>query len=393
MTTTSHSVEQEFRALARRYAQAEIKPNVSTWMREGIFPGHVVKALGAMGMLGATFPERHGGTAVGFLNMVHCAEEIGYACPDLVTLFNMNAMTAPLAILNWGSPDQHERYVTPLIQGELVGGFALTEASGGSDVLGSVRTRAVRDGDDWLLDGTKMFITLSPVADVALLFAQTDPQAGHRGFSAFVVHYDDPGITVNPIAMSGLGKVIPVGEVVLSETRIPGDRLVGNVGEGFKIAMNALDYGRIAVAVKSLATAQVLLDESVGYAQNRRAFGQPLGSFQLIKRQLADMQAEISAGRALLYQAAEAHDAGVAATRLSALAKYFLGEVALRCADAAMEIFGGYALTDEYPLTHYLNLAHLGRTGEGSANILRLALADDVLGLKSMDRHAIRTAG
>jgi glutaryl-CoA dehydrogenase (non-decarboxylating) len=381
----------DFSSVTRDFAQREIKPNVRKWMSEDTFPRHIIKALGEMGVLGATFPQQWGGSAVGFLTMVQCAEEIGKACPDLVTAFNMNAMTAPMAILNWGNDEQRARYVRPLIAGELIGGFALTEATGGSDVLGSVRTSAVRDGDDWVISGTKMWITLSPVADVALLFARTDPDAGHRGFSAFVVHYDDPGVSVNPIALSGLGKLIPVGEVVLDDVRIPGDRLVGEIGQGFKIAMNALDYGRIAVTVKSLATAEALFSEAVEYAKTREAFGQPIGEFQMIKRQLADMATEIAAGRALLYKAAEAHDAGIAATKLSAQAKYFLGEVALRAADATMEIFGGYALSDEYPLTHYLNLAHLARTGEGAANILRIAIADDVLGIKSLDRHQVRT--
>jgi alkylation response protein AidB-like acyl-CoA dehydrogenase len=238
-----------------------------------------------------------------------------------------------------------------------------------------------------------MWITQAPVADVGLVFARTDPDAGHRGFSAFIIHYDDPGISVNPIALSGLGKVMPVGEVVLDEVRLPAERLVGEVGQGFKIAMNALDYGRITVATKSLSTAQVLFAEAVSYATTREAFGEPIGNFQMIKRLIAEMAAEIEAGRALLYQAADANDAGIAATKQGALAKFFLGEVALHAANATMEIFGGYALADEYPITHYLNLAHLGRTGEGAANILRIAIADDVLGVKSMDRHGIRTGG
>jgi glutaryl-CoA dehydrogenase (non-decarboxylating) len=391
MTTVSAVDNSEFRATAKRYAEREIKPNVRKWMREDYFPREVFRSLGEMGMLGAAFPQAWGGSAVGFLSMVQCAEEIGYACPDLVTAFNMNAMTAPLAILNWGNDEQRSRYVEPLVTGQIIGSFALTEAKGGSDVLGSVRTSAKRDGDDWVINGVKMFITLSPVADVALVFARTDPDAGHRGFSAFVLHYDDPGVQVNPLHFAGLGKVIPVGELVLDDVRLPAGRLVGEVGQGFKIAMNALDYGRIAVATKSLATAQVLHNETVAYAQSREAFGGPIGNFQMIKHLIADVETEIAAGRALLYQAAEAHDSGVAATRLSALAKYFLGEVTLKAANAAMETFGGYGLSDDYLLTHYLALSHLARTGEGSANILRIAIADDALGFKSMDRHSVQT--
>jgi glutaryl-CoA dehydrogenase (non-decarboxylating) len=391
MDTVSAIDRKDFAEVTRNFAQREIKPNVREWMSEGVFPRHIIKGLGEMGVLGSTFPLQWGGSAVGFLTMVQCAEQVGKACPDLVTAFNMNAMTAPLAILNWGNDEQRERYVRPLIAGDMIGGFALTEAAGGSDVLGAVRTRAVKDGDDWVVNGTKMWITLSPVADVALLFARTDPDAGHRGFTAFALHYDDPGVTVNPIALSGLGKVIPVGEVVLDDVRLPDERRVGEVGQGFKIAMNALDYGRIAVTVKSMATAEAMFDLAVEYAKSREAFGEPIGNFQMIKKQIADMATDLAAGRALMYQAAEAHDAGIAATKLSAQAKYFAGEVALRAADATMEIYGGIALSDELPLIHYLNLAHLARTGEGAANILRIALGDDALGIKSLDRHQVKT--
>ncbi|MBA3741367.1 acyl-CoA dehydrogenase family protein [Sporichthya sp.] len=381
----------QFRDSARAFAQREIKPFVQDWMRDGAFPRQIFKRLGELGFLGATFPAAVGGTEAGFLNLVLAAEQVGLASPSLVTAFNMNAMTTPMALLNWGTAAQHDEYLTPMIKGDLIGSFALTEPAGGSDALGSMRTRAVRDGDDWVLNGSKVFITLAPVADVAFVFAKTDPNAGHKGVSAFLVRYDDPGVSVQRMAMApGLGSLIPPGEISFTDVRIPADRIVGDVGDGFKIAMNALDYGRIAVATKSLATGQVIRDHCIDYAQTRRAFGQEIGHFQLIQGHIADMVTEIEAGRGLIYQAAAAHDQGVAATRLSAMAKYYMAEVTFRAANSTMEIFGGYGLTAEYPIVHLLHLAHLARTGEGAANILRIAIAEDALGFRSMDRHNIR---
>ncbi|GAA4728228.1 acyl-CoA dehydrogenase [Nocardioides endophyticus] len=375
--------------VARQFAQREIAPNVHDWEREGHFAREVFKGLGELGFLGAAFPESVGGSEMGLLNMVLGAEQVGLASPDLVSAFNMNAMTAPMGIMSWGTPDQHEEYVRPLIQGDLIGSIALTEAGGGSDAMRNMKTRAVLKDGSWVINGTKMWITLSPVADVCLLFAKTDFEAGHRGVSAFILRYDDPGVTVTRLPTT-TGNLIPVGEVVLDNVRIPEDRLVGEVGAGFKIAMNSLDYGRLAVAAKSLSVGQVLADLGIEYAKTREAFGNPIGRYQMIQHQIADAVTELTAGRALLYQAAATFDSGLADTRMSAMAKYFLGEVTLKIANAVMEIHGGYGVSQEYTVNHYLNLAHLGRTGEGAANILRIALAEDALGYKSMSRHALR---
>ena len=383
----------QVRDLARRFADEELRPHVQGWERDGIFPRHVFERLGDLGLFGAVYPEEYGGTQMGFLNLVLAAEEIGKGSPDLVTAFNMNAMTGTMAILNFGTPEQRSHYLPQLLSGRKINSIAITEPGGGSDVLGNMRTTARRDGDAWILNGTKIWITMSPVADYCVLFAKTDPDAGHAGVSAFILHYDDPGVSVNRLSISPLGGVlIPVGEVVLENVRLPADRLLGNVGEGFTISMNALDYGRIAVATKSLATAQALREAGIDYAREREAFGKPIGKFQMLQHSIADMVTEIEAGRLLLYRAAAAFDdpRGVADTRLAAMAKYFLGEVALRVANSVVEIFGAYSFSDEYPINRYLNLALLGRTGEGSANILRIALADDALGFRPMDRHAIR---
>ncbi len=383
----------QVRDLARRFASEELRPHVATWEREKHFPRHVFERLGDLGLLGAVYPEEYGGSSIGFLNMVIAAEEVGKGSPDLVTAFNMNAMTATMAIFNFGSPQQRTDYLPDLIAGRTINSIAITEAGGGSDVLGNMRTTAKLDGDEWVLNGSKLWITMSPVADVCVVFAKTDTASGHQGVSAFILEYTDPGVSVNPLSITPLGGVlIPVGEVVLENVRLPADRLLGDEGSGFKIAMNALDYGRLAVGTKSLAVAEVLRRDGIEYAKSRQAFGHPIGKFQMLQHNIADMVTEIEAGRLLLYRAAASFDdpRGVADTRAAAMAKYFLGEVALRVANSVVEIFGAYSFSDEYPINRYLNLALLGRTGEGSANVLRVALAEDALGFKRMDRHAVQ---
>lgn len=391
MGFTLNETNLAFQEAARTFAQKEIKPNAEAWNREAHFPREIWKGLGEGGFLGAAYPSEYGGSELGFLNMVLAAEQIGLGCPDLVTAFNINACTVGMALLNWGSEEQKTEFLAPLIGGDLIGSFLLTEPGGGSDALGSMRTRATKDGEDWVIHGSKTFISLSPVADIGVVFVKTDPDASHAGVSAFIFRYDDPGVSVTPMQMAhGLGSILPIGEVSFDTVRVPASRLLGGEGNGFKVAMNALDYGRLGVATKSLATGQVILDAAVEYSQTRLVFGEAIGHFQLIQSHIAEMAANLEAGRYLLYGAASEHDQGAAATRLSALAKYYMAETTFKAANSTMEIFGGYGLTEEFPIVHYLHLAHLARTGEGSANILRVALANDALGYRPMSRHSFQ---
>ena len=274
-----------------------------------------------------------------------------------------------------------------LISGELLGCNAMTEPDGGSDFLGAMRTRAVRDGDDYVLNGAKMWITNANVADVAIVYAKTDPAAGHRGVSAFVVPTSTPGFEAVRVPCRGLGKLMPTTAVSLTDVRVPADALLGAEGQGFVVAMNAMDYGRLTVAARSVGLAQACLDAALAYADERTAFGEKIGSFQMVKKQLADMTAEVAAARALVDAAAERYDAGDLATRECSIAKYYAGEVCNRAAQATAEIFGGAAFMDELPIGLYLNFAKLWQTGEGSANIQAVLIADDALGWKKMDRH------
>ncbi|MFC5821697.1 acyl-CoA dehydrogenase family protein [Nonomuraea harbinensis] len=386
-TDMAGEAAQELGSLVRDFGLKEIRPRIRELEEAGEFPRDLYRQMGELGFFGCCFPEQVGGTDAGYQALAAVAEQLAWAYPPLSAAMNLQAATVPLTIANWGAAELVERYVPGLISGTLLGCNAMTEPDGGSDLLGAMRTRAVRDGDHYVITGSKMWITNANVADVAVVYAKTDPELGHRGVSAFVVPTGTPGFATSRVPCRVLGKLMPTNEVILSEVRVPAANLLGEEGEGFKVAMSAMDYGRLSVAARSVGLAQACLDASVEYANQREAFGQRIGSFQMVKKQIADMACEVSAARALVQDAAARYDEGVIPTRESSIAKYYAGEVCNRAAQATAEIFGGYAFSDELPISTYLNYAKLWQTGEGSANIQAVLIADDALGWKSMDRH------
>lgn len=377
----------ELRRTVREWGMARVRPRFKELEDAGVFPHDLYRELGRLGVYGCVFPEELGGTGAGFAALAAVAEELAYIYPPLSAGMNLQAATVPLTIANWGRRELVEKYVPGLVTAEILGCNAMTEPDGGSDFLGAMRTRAVRDGADYVINGAKMWITNANVADVAIVYAKTDPAAGHKGVSAFVVPTGTPGFSTRRVPCRTLGKLMPTNEVVLENVRVPASNLLGEEGQGFVIAMNAMDFGRLSVAARSVGLARACLDASLEYANQREAFGQKIGGFQLIKKQLADMTVEVAAARALVDAAAALYDAGDIATRESSIAKYFAGEVGNRAAQATAEIFGGFAFSDEFPVSTYLNYAKLWQTGEGSANIQAVLIADDALGWKPMDRH------
>lgn len=375
------------RETLRSYCSQEVRPRVRALEDAGDFPREIYRALGELGAFGCIFPEDLGGSNMGFEALAVVAEELAYAYPPLSAAMNLQAATVPLTIRNWGRRDQVDRYVPGLIAGAILGSNAMTEPDGGTDLLGAMRTTAVRDGDDYLINGSKMWITNANVADVVILYCKTDPSAQHRGVSAFLVDTTTRGFQASRVDCRVLGSLMPTNSLTFTDMRVPADCLLGAEGEGFKIAMSAMDYGRLVVASRSLGLTRACLDASVEYADLRTAFGEKIGSYQMIKHQIADMTAEVAAASELVYKAARLFDSGIVATREAAIAKYFAGEVCNRAAQATTEIFGGYAFSDELPISIYLNYAKLWQTGEGSANLQRILIADDALGWKSMDRH------
>lgn len=383
------SEQKAVRQLARDFARKEILPVVPEIMAEGRFPRELIRRLGEVGFLGATFPEKYGGSELGFVMLALISEEIGKAMPVLGSAFNMNSMTVPFTILNWGTEEQIERYVPPLISGQKIGFFGLTEPDGGSDVVGAMKTRAVRDDSHYILNGGKVFITFLCEADYGVVFAKTDPELKHRGISAFIVPTNLPGVTRQKMKLSALGSTMATGELTLEDVRVPKENLLGEEGQGFTTAMNALDYGRLTVPARAVGLAQGCLEEALRYANERMAFGKRIGEFQMVQHSLADMVVEVDAARLLVWRSAYLKDRDLPSTRESSISKYYSSEVAMRAVRAAAEIFGGYAVSDEYPLSKYLNYTYLLLAGEGSPNIQRVLIAEDALGWKNANRHAI----
>ena len=377
----------DIRRLVREFGAERVRPNVRELEDAGAFPRELYREMGRLGFFGTIFPESLGGTDLGFRALAIVAEELAYAYPPLSACMNLQGATVPLTIARYGTPEIVERFVPGIVSGDLIGYNAMTEPDGGSDFLGAMRTRIRVDGDEYTVDGAKMWITNANVADVGVVYGKTDPDAAHRGVTALVVETSTPGFSASKVATAALGSLMPTTALAFDGMRVPKGNRLGDEGQGFAIAMTAMDFGRLTLAARALGLAQACLDASLEYADQRMAFGEKIGSFQMIKEHLADMTVEVAAVRALVERAAEGYDSGVVPTRESTYAKYYAGEVANRAAQAATEIFGGYAFADEYPINIYLNYAKLWQTGEGSANLQRILIADDALGWRSMDRH------
>lgn len=372
--------------MVRDFGLKEVRPRFRELEDAGEFPRELYLRMGELGLFSCCFPSEENPEA-GYRALAVVAEQLAYTYPPISAPMNLQAATVPLTIANWGTAEQIDTYVDGLIGGGILGCNAMTEPDGGSDLLGAMRTRAVRDGDDYLITGAKMWITNANVADVAVVYAKTDPAAGHKGVSAFLLPMDTPGVVVDRVPCRVLGKLMPTNMITFDHARVPASAMLGAEGEGFKVAMSAMDFGRLTVAARSLGLAQACLDTAVDYANEREAFGQKIGNFQMIKKQIADMACEVAAARKLVWDAAVKYDEGTIPTRESSLAKYFAAEVCNRAAQACAEIHGGYAFSDELPISVYLNYAKLWQTGEGSANIQAVLIADDALGWKPMDRH------
>ena len=378
---------QELGALVRDWGVREVRPRVRELEDKAEFPRDLYRQMGEMGLFGCCFPERLGGNAAGFRALAAVAENLAWVYPPLSAPMNLQAATVPLTIANWGAPELVERYVPGLVSAELLGCNAMTEPDGGSDFLGAMRTRAVRDGDDYVINGAKMWITNANVADVAVVYAKTDPAAGHKGVTAFLVPTATAGFEATRVPCRVLGKLMPTNSVTLTDVRVPSSHVLGAEGQGFAVAMNAMDYGRLSVAARSVGLAQACLDAALEYADQRTAFGQKIGEFQMVKKQLADMTAEWPRPARSSTPRPPATTRDRWRPRASLIAKYFAGEVCNRAAQACAEIFGGAAFSDDLPVSIYLNYAKLWQTGEGSANIQAVLIADDALGWKDMDRH------
>jgi glutaryl-CoA dehydrogenase (non-decarboxylating) len=378
------------REMAIDFARKEIAPNWRRREAEGVFHRDLLEKMAAAGMFGCLFPEEYGGSGLGFVAQVLIMEEMMRASIESGMPFNNQAVNVPMAIYRFGTQAQKTKHVPALISARSIGCFSLTEPGGGSDSA-AMKTRAVRRGDRYVINGSKMWSTLGSVADLIVLFAKTDPDRGHAGVSAFLVETKDlKGFSARPIPADIGTSCIPSAELSFQDVEIPADNLLGHVeGEGFKVAMSTLHYGRVCVPARGLGLAQGCLDMAVAYANERVAFGRKIGEFQAIQHSIAEMLAQTEAARWLIYRAAAKADRGLPFGREASIAKYFAGEAVIAVTEKCLEIHGGYGFAKEFPVFRYFTCARLMRTGEGSANIQKNLLGMDELGWKKIDRHGV----
>ncbi|MDC4227689.1 MAG: acyl-CoA dehydrogenase [Candidatus Manganitrophus sp.] len=362
----------------RGFAEKEVKPVASKMDAASEFPHALVKALGEMGLMGAFIPTEYGGSGMDLLTYILAMEEISKAWASLGVIMTVNNSLACDPINRFGTQAQKEKYLVPLAQGRLLGCYALTEPGAGSDA-GGIATQARRDGNDYVLNGTKLFITNGKNADVAIVYAVTDPARGKKGISAFIVEKAFSGFVVGKVEDKMGLRGSDTAELIFQECRVPSENLLGVENEGFKIALATLDGGRIGIAAQALGIAQGCLEESIAYAKERKQFNRPIGDFQAIQNMLADMKTEIDAARLLTHRAAWSRHQGRPVTAIAAEAKLYASEMANRVAYKAVQIFGGYGFIKDFPVERFYRDARITTLYEGTSEVQRMVIARQLL--------------
>ena len=366
--------QQMVRETTRAFVEREVKPVASRLDREGIYPSELIKKLGELGLMGILVPQEFRGSGMDLLSYVVAMEEISKAWASLAVAMSVQNSLVCAPILRFGSASQKEKYLAPLARGERLGCYALTEPGSGSDA-GSIQTRAKRAGNDFVLNGNKVFTTNGNRADLAIVYAVTDPAKGKNGISAFMVEKNSPGFIVGKLEDKLGLRSSDTASLLFEDCRVPHENLLGAEGEGFKIALATLDGGRIGIAAQALGIAQGGLEESVMYAQQRRQFGHAIAEFEAIQWMLADMATEIDAARLLTYRAAWLAQQQRRFTKEAAMAKLFASEAANRVAYKAIQIFGGYGYTKEFAVERFFRDARITTLYEGTSEIQRLVIA------------------
>jgi alkylation response protein AidB-like acyl-CoA dehydrogenase len=374
------ATQEMIRQAAREFADEVVLPGARERDRAERFPAELIPRLAELGFLAPTLPEQYGGQGLDFISEAIIFEEIGRADSSIRTTLSVQISLTELPILRWGTAEQKARFLPKLASGEWLGCFGLTEPQAGSDAANQ-QTRAVRDGGDWVLSGRKIWISNGGIASLAIIFAQTDPAQKHKGLAAFLVETDTPGFATQDIhGKLGL-RSSNTAELILEEVRVPGANLLGQIGDGFPIAMSALDDGRFGVASGCVGILQGCVDASVAYAQERMAFERPIARFQLVQELIADMVLDLEAARLLVYRAGYLKSKGVPNTRETCLAKWYASEAAVRAALNAIQVHGGYGYSDEYPVERYLRDAKVATLYEGTTQIQKLIVGRHATGI------------
>jgi hypothetical protein len=373
--------EQEaiIRRTVREFAEAEIRPHVMEWDEAQHFPMDLLPRLAELGLMGIQFPEEYGGAAMSAVEYCICIEELARVCPAIALSVAAHNGLCTSHIAMFGNEAQKRHYLPRLVRGEVLGAWGLTEASAGSDAAG-MRTVAARQGDGWVINGSKTFITHATIGGVAVVMAVTDRAKAHRGISAFIVEHGTAGMRAgkkeNKLGM----RASDTSELILEDCGVPASQLLGAEGEGFINTLQVLDAGRIGIAALAVGLAQGAYEAARKYAKQRRQFGQPIAAFQAIQWKLADNATRIEAARLLTYRAAYMKDRGVRTTRESSMAKLYASEMAVRAADDCVQIHGGYGFVKDYPAEKYFRDVKLVTIGEGTSEIQRLVIARQLLG-------------
>ncbi|WP_121833438.1 acyl-CoA dehydrogenase family protein [Streptomyces sp. S1] len=377
------SEEQEaVRRLAEDFVAREVTPHATAWDRAEEVDRGIVKKLGAVGFLGLTIPEEYGGSGGDHLAYCLVTEELGRGDSSVRGIVSVSLGLVAKTIASWGSEEQKRAWLPRLASGEALGCFGLTEPGTGSDA-GNLATRAVRDGDDYVVDGTKMFITNGTWADVVLLFARTNDAPGHRGVSAFLVPADAPGLTRRPVhGKLGL-RGQATAELVLEGVRVPAAAMLGPEGKGFAVAMSALAKGRMSVAAGCVGIARAALDAALRYAGEREQFGKPIASYQLVQELISDISVDVEAARLLTWRVADLVDRGLDFATAASRAKLFASEAAVRAANNALQVFGGYGYIDEYPVGKLVRDARVMTLYEGTSQIQKLIIGRALTGISA----------
>lgn len=366
--------EQEMmRKMVRDFAQTEIAPFVERMDEHDEFPREILNKMAELGLMGITIPEEYGGAGMDYTSYIIAINEISRVSATVGVILSVHTSVGTNPILYFGTEEQKKKYIPKLAAGEYLGAFALTEPNAGSDAA-SLKTRAVRDGDSYILNGSKIFITNGGEADTYIVFAITDPEKGSKGISAFIVEKDTQGFFVgkneHKMGLHGSKTV----QLTFEDCRVPAENILGAEGEGFKVAMSNLEYGRIGIAAQSLGIAEAALAAAVGYAKDRKQFGKPIALQQGIGFKLADMATAVEASKLLVYRAANLKANGIPCGQEASMAKLFASRTAMEVAIEAIQVFGGYGYTKEYPVERYFRDAKICEIYEGTSEIQRIVI-------------------
>jgi glutaryl-CoA dehydrogenase (non-decarboxylating) len=380
----SFTPEQEsIRQLAREFARDRIAPLVQTYDREERLPKELVQEAGKLGLTGGVVPVEYGGAGLDYVTMTMVVEEISKVCHVMGTLVSFPSGLAGSGLLLYGSEEQKQQYLAPLARGEIMAGAGVTEPGSGTDVAG-MKTRVRKEGGDYILSGSKMWISNLLDSSWFITFAQMDPALKHRGISAFIVPADAPGVEVHPVKNKTGFRPLATGELVLNDVRLPKEQLVGQEGDGFKVAMCAVENGRLGVAARAVGVLQASLDEALNYARQRETFGQPIGKYQLVQSHITDIALALETSRLLTYKLAWIKDQGNVRARLaSSMAKLHASDQLMQATLKAAQIFGAYACSDEFPVSRYFRDAKFFQVVEGTSELHRVLIAEHLLGYRS----------